>query len=192
MQNDTRAKITDFLFIGKSWEDLEVYDLVIILGNEFYKENALTIKKLFDDKKITLDTKIIISGNKGSINKGIGEAEAEIIYKHILELGLDLDCILEKNATNIKENLLYVKEIIKDFSIYKKILIIGKSFIGRRVLMSLDKLDYPLQKIHFYGLEVDIRKEDWFKLEGPKKRIMEELERIANYTLKGDLKMEDE
>ena len=191
MHNDTRKKITDFLFIDTPWQDLTIYDLVIILGNDYYKENALTIKKLLDNEKITNTTKIIITGNKGTINENIRETEAEIIYKHLLELGLDLDCILEKNATNIKENLLYVKDIIKDFTNYQKILIIGKSFIGRRVLMTLDNLNYPLEKINFYGLEVNIKKDNWYTIQESKKRIMEELIRIANYTLKGDLKMEE-
>lgn len=191
MHNDTRKKITDFLFIGTPWQDLTIYDLVIILGNDYYKENALTIKKLLDNEKITNTTKIIITGNKGTINENIRETEAEIIFKHLLELGLDLDCILEKNATNIKENLLYVKDIIKDFTNYQKILIIGKSFIGRRVLMTLDNLNYPLEKINFYGLEVNIKKDNWYTIQESKKRIMEELIRIANYTLKGDLKMEE-
>lgn len=192
MINNTKEEITKFLFIGKDYECLTDYDLVIVLGNNFYKETALVLKKLYDDKKINEETKIIISGNKGTINKNITETEAEIIYKNLLELGLDLDCVLEKNATNVRENLVYAKEIVKNLDEFKKVLIIGKSFIARRVLMVLVALKENLAKFDFYGIEVDIKKEDWYLNKAAKKRVLEELERIAKYTLKNDLKLEEE
>ncbi len=192
MINNTKEEITKFLFIGKDYECLTDYDLVIVLGNNFYKETALVLKKLYDDKKINEETKIIISGNKGTINKNITETEAEIIYKNLLELGLDLDCVLEKNATNVKENLIYAKEIVKNLDEFKKVLIIGKSFIARRVLMVLVALKENLAKFDFYGIEVDIKKEDWYLNKAAKKRVLEELERIAKYTIKNDLKLEEE
>ena len=192
MINNTKEEITKFLFIGKDYECLTDYDLVIVLGNNFYKETALILKKLYDDKKINEETKIIISGNKGTINKNITETEAEIIYKNLLELGLDLDCVLEKNATNVRENLVYAKEIVKNLDEFKKVLIIGKSFIARRVLMVLVALKENLAKFDFYGIEVDIKKEDWYLNKAAKKRVLEELERIAKYTIKNDLKLEEE
>ena len=182
MINNTKEEITKFLFIGKDY----------VLGNNFYKETALVLKKLYDDKKINEETKIIISGNKGTINKNITETEAEIIYKNLLELGLDLDCVLEKNATNVRENLVYAKEIVKNLDEFKKVLIIGKSFIARRVLMVLVALKENLAKFDFYGIEVDIKKEDWYLNKAAKKRVLEELERIAKYTIKNDLKLEEE
>ena len=189
MQNDTQECITNFLFIGKPFEELTHYDLVIILGNDYYKETALTLKKLLEENKITSDTKIIISGNKGTLNKTITDTEAEIIYHHLRDFGLDLNCELEKHATNIKENLLYSKEIIKDFNLYSQILVIGKSFVGRRVLMCLDALDYPLSKIDYYGLESDITKSNWSTTPTYQNRILEELERISIYTKNKDLKL---
>ena len=38
MQNDTIEKITDFLFMGKKIEELDFYNLAIVLGNNLYKE----------------------------------------------------------------------------------------------------------------------------------------------------------
>ncbi len=187
MTNNTKDDITEFLFIGKDYDELTNYDLVIMLGNNFYKEMALVIKRLYDDKKINDDTIIIISGKKGTLNKNITECEAEIIYKNILELGLDLDCRLEKNASNVKENLIYSKEIVGTFKDYKKVLIIGKAFIARRVLMTLKALGEDTDNIHFLGIEKDIRKDDWDKNDYAKKRILEELIRIGKYTIKGDL-----
>ena len=51
MINDTKEEITKFLFIGKDYECLTDYDLVIVLGNNFYKETALVLKKLYDDER---------------------------------------------------------------------------------------------------------------------------------------------
>lgn len=46
MKNDTIDKITEFLFINKPFNELGKYDLVIVLGNNFYQENAKFIEKL--------------------------------------------------------------------------------------------------------------------------------------------------
>lgn len=189
MINDTKEAINKFLFINKKWEDLTSYDLVIILGNNFYKENAETIKRLYEKGKINDKTKIIISGNKGFLNQEIETTEAEIIEQKIKELNLNINCILEKKAKNIKENLDYSKRLIANFQDYNRILLIGKAFVSRRILMTSDALGYPLNKIDIYGLEVDITKENWTKETNYRKRILEELERIGKYTIKGDLKI---
>lgn len=189
MINDTISKITDFLFIGSDFSHLATYDLVIVLGNDFYEENALILKKLLENKHISKNTTIAISGAKGTINKDITSTEAELIYKECIKLNLELNFILENKATNIKENLSYVKDVLEDLNSFQHILIIGKAFIGRRVLMCAKALGYPIKKLDFYGLEVKIKKNNWYKDETYKKRILEELERISKYTLNGDLEL---
>lgn len=189
MKNDTIKKITDFLFINKDFEELSNYDLVIVLGNNFYQENALFIKRLFDTKKINKDTTIILSGSKGSINNDIEKSEAMLIYEKIQELNLDLECIIEPVATNIKENLLFSKKIINSLAQYNKILLVGKSFASRRILMCADALDFPLEKMDIFGLEVDICKDTWYQNKEAKTRVLAELERIGKYAINGDLKI---
>lgn len=189
MINDTKNEITNFLFIGKDFYLLINYDLVIILGNEFYKENAEILSKLLKNKHINKNTTVVISGSKGKINKDITSTEASLIYDECLKLDLQLNFILEDKATNIKENLLFTKNILGDLAKFEHILIIGKAFIGRRALMCADALGYPLEKLDFYGLEVKIKKDNWFQNKIYKKRILEELERISKYTLNNDLKL---
>lgn len=189
MKNDTIEKITEFLFISKPIEDLTNYDLVIVLGNNFYKENVDILEELLNSKKINKDTKVILSGNKGKLNETLKETEAEIMWELIQKRGLELNCVLEKKATNIKENLVFSKRIAGDLNSYKSILIVGKSFASRRILMCVDALGYPLEKIHIYGFQVDIRKEDWANSPKAKRRILGELERIGKYSLNKDLKL---
>ncbi len=189
MSNDTIEKITEFLFIGKDIEDLKKYDLVIVLGNNLYHEVALEIKKMVKKNIIDKDTLIVISGNKGLVNADITSTEAEIINAEINKLNLSLNIVLEKRATNTKENLVYVKEYLQDLNKYKHILIICKSYLGRRALMCADALNYPLNKIDIYGVSGEYNKLNWHTNTKARKRILEELQRIGEYTLKGDLKM---
>ena len=189
MPNDTIEKITEFLFIGKDIDDLGNYDLVIVLGNNLYYEVALAIKNIFEKKKINNNTLIVLSGNKGSVNADITYTEAEIINAEINKLNLPLNIVLEKRATNTKENLVYVKEYLQDLNKYEHILIICKSYLGRRALMCADALNYPLEKIDIYGVSGEYNKYNWYNNPKARKRILEELQRISEYTLKGDLKM---
>lgn len=189
MNNDTINKITEFLFINIPFEGLTFYDLVIVLGNNFYEENINILERLLNNKKIDNKTKVILSGNKGKLNSDINITEAEIMANIIKERGLKLNIELEKRAVNIKENLIFSKEMAGDLKRYKKILIIGKSFVSRRILMCADSLGFNLNKIHIYGLEVDIKKDDWYRISESKKRILEEIERIGKYALKNDLKL---
>lgn len=189
MKNDTIDKITEFLFINIDFEKLTFYDLVIVLGNNFYEENVDILEKMLKNKHIDHNTKVILSGNKGKINNNIESTEAEIMASIIKQRRLKLNVILEEKATNIKENLEYSKAISGDLKQYKQILIIGKAFAARRILMCADALDFNISKIQIYGLEVDIKKDNWYKVPKAKERVLNELERIAKYTLKNDLKL---
>ena len=158
--NDSIFQITNFIFINKEFNELTKYDLVIVLGSNYSKEIALEIQKLYENKKINNETLIIISGKKGLLNKNNKHSEAEIIASILKKLGLELNIILEKKAKNIKENLVNSKAIIKSFNKYNRLLIIGKSYVARRVIMCADHLKYPLSKIDYDGIEKDIKKDD--------------------------------
>lgn len=187
MINDSKEKITDFLFINKDFNDLDKYDLVIVLGNDLYQENALTIKKLYENNNINSSTLIIISGNKGRINKDISKTEALLIYEYLSKYNFTLNIILEEKATNIKENLLNSINMVKNINNYKKILLIGKSFASRRILMCADKIGFPLKNIDIYGIEGNISKHNWWKNKEATNRVLEELERISKYVKTNDL-----
>lgn len=102
---------------------------------------------------------------------------------------MKLNCFIEPNATNIKENLLFSKKLVKSLNNYNKILLVGKSFASRRILMCADALNFPLNRIDIYGIEKDICKDTWYQNEKSKNRVLTELERIGKYAINKDLKI---
>ena len=98
---------------------------------------------------------------------------------------------LEDRATNIYENLLYSKEILKDMDRYNNILVMGAAFALRRVKMCASKLGYPLDRIQYVGTVNkegrNCGKDNWWMTNESKIRVYQELERIGKYLVKGDL-----
>ncbi len=195
--SETIDAITKFLFIGKDEPLLDSYELVIFLGNDDIEGNANAIKFLWDTGHITKYSKVILSGNVGLLNQG-KKSEAIRMLDAVVELGLPKEIfLLETEATNTLENFKYSKPIaekIKPIDSFDKILCIGRAFMTRRAKMCAAACDYPTSKIDFYGT-VDskgknIGSNSWWKNEAAIKRVLEELKRVAEYSLKGDLSLE--
>ncbi len=184
--------ISNFLFIEDDIKNLRKSDLLIILCNN----NLKGITQLFDDlfKREVIDdnTLVVISGNRGLLDNFEG-TECDNVY-NILVNDYNYNSkmfVLKKNATNIYENLVFSKNIIKDFSKYNNILIMGAAFALRRIKMCASKLDYPLDKIQYIGtVDKEGRncgKDNWWMNEEAKIRVYQELERNGKYLVKGDL-----
>ena len=183
--------ITDFLFIENDDTTLTVSDLVVILCNQNIKGIANKFDYLFKQRIINDNSKIVLSGNHGALDEFDGK-ECENVKRILVgEYGYSEDCfILEDQATNIYENLLYTRELVGDLSKYKSILFIGASFALRRIKLCATKLKYPVNKIQFVGTvdsERNISKDSWWKEEKSRIRVYQELERIGRYLAKGDL-----
>lgn len=192
--SETINAITKFLFLGKEEPDLDIYDLVIFLGNNDIEGSAEALKLLWNTGHITNDSKVILSGNVGLLDQG-EEPEAKRIFERTVALGLpETIFVIEDKATNTLENLQFSKpkaEEIQPLTSYKKILFIGKAFMARRAIMCASACGYPVDKIDFYGT-VDSKGKNigpdcWWNSEEATKRVLEEIKRIAEYTLKGDL-----
>ena len=74
---------------------------------------------------------------------------------------------------------------------FSSILCIGKAFLMRRASMYAAKLEYPREKMQYYGT-VDthgknIGADSWWKSEDAINRVMAEIERIVKYYAGGDL-----
>ncbi|MBQ6686889.1 MAG: YdcF family protein [Bacilli bacterium] len=192
--SETINAITKFLFLGKEEHELDKYDLVIFLGNNDIEGSSKALKHLWDTGHITNDSKVILSGNVGVLDQG-EEPEAKRIFESTVALGLPKSIfIIEDKATNTLENLKFSKtkaEEIQSLTTYRNILFIGKAFMARRAIMCASACGYPVDKIDFFGT-VDkkgknIGPNSWWKSEEATKRVLEEIKRIAEYTLKGDL-----
>lgn len=186
------AAITNFLFIENEMNELRKIDLVLVLCNDNIVGIASLINKLFINGVIADHSKIIISGATGSLNKGKEKefirVRDELVKTYNYKENL---FVLEENATNIYENLLYIKEMIESFENYNNILIVGAAFALRRIKLTATRLSYPIEKIQYVGTvdenNRNIGKNSWWKSETAKKRVYEEIERIGKYLIKGDL-----
>jgi len=192
--SETIDAITKFLFIGKEEQELDIYDLVIFLGNNDIIGSADALKLLWNTNHININSKVVLSGNVGLLNQG-EEPEAKRIYEAVILKGLPKEIfVIEDKATNTLENLKFSKpiaEMTKPLNKYNKILFIGKAFMARRAIMCASACEYPVDKIDFYGT-VDrngknIGPDSWWKKEESTTRVLEEIKRIADYSLKGDL-----
>lgn len=164
-------------------------DLIFVFGSS-YLITMDEVKRLYDKK---VADKILITGH--SKNK-LKEIEADRFYKRGIELGLPKKIfLLEREATNTKENIVNSIPIIKKavgFKNIKKIMFVCKAFHTRRVLMNAKKF-FPSNIQYYFSPIIDernIKKENWWKDEVARTRVLEELRRIAEYTLKGDLRLE--
>ena len=149
------------------------------------------VKKLFDKK---YSDRILITGHSKEKLKDI---EADRFFKRGIELGIpEKTFLLEREATNSKENIIFSKPIIDKeigFNNIKTILFVCKAFHSRRVLMTAKKFFPTNIKFCFYPVidERNIRKENWWKNDITKTRVLEEIRRISEYTLSGDLSIEN-
>lgn len=195
--SETINAITKFLFIGKEESALKTYELVIFLGNDDIEGNANAIKLLWDTGHITAKSTVVLSGNVGTLNQG-KEPEAIRLLNAVVAMGLPKEIfVLEKQATNALENFKFSKPIaeqIKPLEEFNGILCIGRAFMGRRAKMCASACGYPVESIDYYGT-VDkkgknIGSDSWWENEAAVKRVLEELKRVAEYSLKGDLSIQ--
>ena len=182
--------ITDFLFIEDNIDEITKSDLLIVLCNNMMSDMANKIDYLFKNNKIDENTKIILSGAKGPLDMHLEKECIRLLEILNHDYGYDKNLfILEEDATNIYENLLYSKRYLDSFDKYNNIILMGSAFALRRVKMCASHLGYPINKIKFVGTvgPRNVGKDTWYKSDIAKERVFEELERIGKYLSKGDL-----
>ncbi len=188
MKTNTINEITNFIFIGKDFEELKKYDLLIINSDWAEKELAKDLKKMFDQRIIDNDTVFIITKSHfGSFLKQ-KEDTSDILIKYLNNYEF-------KNKVIINDNYISNPEIIKNINKmvnineYKSILRIAKSFVARRWYMNAKKYNFPIDKCDFYGINDDrnISKDEWFLTEEARKQVMKELINIGQLYLEGEL-----
>jgi len=176
--------ITQFLFIET---DIEPVDLVFVFGNDWV-ETMDKVKGLYDQG---ISTRILISGHSAS--KERSESEADRFVHRGIELGIPKSAfILEHDATNTKENFEFSLPLIeREFGVenLERVLFVCKTFHTRRVLMTAR--NFLPQHIEYFFLpmvdERNVRRDNWWQEQVARERVLAELRRIGEYTLKGDL-----
>lgn len=196
--SETIQAITNFLFIGSSFEKLGEYDLIIVLGNNDITGTIRELYKIYESSHLSSTGHIILSGNVGSLNQGM-EPEAKRLLDEAISVGMPRELFwLDKQATNALENYKFSKEIIEcygGFSQFQSILCIGKAFMLRRAKMCAAACGYPVKRMTFYGtvdrVNRNIGPDTWWKSETARKRVLEEIGRISTYALKGDISLDE-
>ena len=197
MISETVAAITQFLFIGKQIDELGKYKLILVLGNDDITGTISALRKILSHNCLVDGGRIILSGNVGVLNKD-NPPEADRLLAEAVSEGISKELfILDTKATNTLENFRYSKEIIVahgGFDKYCSILCIGKAFMMRRAKMCALACDYPIERMDFFGtvdrLGRNIGHDSWWKSETARIRVLEELRRIAEYALKGDIRID--
>lgn len=193
--SETIKAITELLFIGSEKVELSSSDLVIVLGNEFIEGTIKELHDLYTSGVVEANARIILTGATGLLNAG-SEPECERLYDCAVEkYHMPREMFIKENrATNAYENLVFSKEIVESlggFSAFKRILFIGKAFMLRRVSMYASALNYPKEKLQYFGT-VDkagrnIGPDCWWETDAAADRVMAEIERIGKYYKDGNL-----
>jgi len=176
-------KITKYIFLesnpGKA-------DLAFIFGTRYFRMPVDLAYKLYKEKLIP---KILVTGGTNEVST---ENEAEKMFFELKKLGVnENDVLVENKSISTLENVLFSKKLIEEkigFKNINKVLIIVKEHHIRRALMTLNK-HFP-KSIQFFPVTYNhygFSKNDWFKDEIGRKKVLSEYEKIKKYLKKGDI-----
>lgn len=175
-------KITDYIFLESK---LRKADLAIVFGTR-YSEPMDKVFELYNNKLVS---RILVSGGK---NKITGKKEACMMRDRLIKLGIEKENILtEEESTNSLENVLFSKIIIENkigFKNIKKIIAVTKHYHSRRALMTIRKhfpknIELIPAPYNIYGFT----KNNWFRDEKGREKVMSEWTKIQKYLKKGDI-----
>ena len=185
--------ITDFIFLGEPAERLQPSDLVIVLGNHIIDIMMGEVADLYHAGKITKDATIILTGANGDMTAN-QVLECDQMYEAAVnKYGMPAELFVkEPKATNAYLNMVYAKEIIDakgGLDAFGNILVVGNSFLLRRISLYAAKLGFPAERMQYFGVwdkaGRNIGPDSWWKSEVAVNRVMAEVERIGKYYADG-------
>lgn len=181
----TDQEISDYLFI----EDQDQKgDIALVFGIRDW-DNPL--EKAIDLYLSKMVSKIIFTGG---INRNSGEHEARNMYKEAIKRGIDeKDLLLEDEASNTLENVIFSRKILEDKNLFKNINIICAvmaNIHARRALMTLKKnmpSNIIIKSCPYIYKRFGVTKENWMNTETGNRVVKKELDKINIYLKKGDI-----
>jgi len=178
----TIKAITNFIFVK---DKPQKADLIIVPGSS----QRQPLQKAINLYKKGFAPKILFTGG---FNPKIGKKEGDLGKKMALEAKVPPKEILtENNSTNTYENAKEGLKIIKRHKIAcKKIILVSQTYHARRVKMTFAKF-FPESELIIYPVtdERKITPKNWWKDERKTAKVMEEVEKIGKYFLKGHLSL---
>ncbi len=184
MKSNMINDITNFIFVGKSFEELQHYDLLLINADYAEESIANDLKAMLDENIIDKDTILIICDSHGQKER----SSADILIQLLKELGLENKIIIDRKYITNPEILKNLDKLV-DINKFDRILRVAKDFVARRWFMNANKYKFPVDKCDFYGV-VDgrnISKNDWYKSDVGIKQVMKEFINIGQQTIDGEL-----
>jgi len=172
----TVKAVTDFIFVK---DKPRKADLIIVSGSSQRQlpQKAITLYKA------GLAPKILFTGG---FNPKIDKNECDFGKEIALKKGVAQGDILTENKS------LNTKEIIKNYKIpCKRIILVSKPYHSRRLKMTFAKF-FPRSELLIVPVmdERKITSKNWWKDKEKITRVMEEIKKIGEYYLKGDLSLE--
>ncbi len=180
---ETIKAITDFIFVK---DKLKKADLIIVPGSS---QRHLPQKAVRLYKK-GFAPKILFTGG---FNQKIKKNECDFGKEIALKKGIPPeDIFYENKSLNTKENAKEAVKIIKRHRLTcKKIILVGKFYHARRLKMTFAKF-FPDSELIIFPVtdERKITSKNWWKDKEKTTKVMEEVKKIGEYFLKGDLSLE--
>ena len=176
--------ITNFIFVGKSIEQLQHYDLLIINADYAEESVANDLRIMFDKNIIDKDTVLIVCDSHGQRER----SSADILINYKKKKGLENKIIIDRKYITNPEILKNLDKLV-DINKFDSILRVAKDFVARRWFMNANNYNFPVEKCDFYGV-IDgrnISKNDWYKSDGGIKQVMKEFVNIGQQTIDGEL-----
>jgi len=175
-------EITKYIFLSS---DLQKADLAIVFGTR----HPEAVKRAVEIYKRKLVPLILITGGLNRVTRKI---EAYEMAGKMINLGVKKkDILLEDKSTNTLENVLFSKKTIEEqigFDNIGTILVVVKHHHSRRALMTLKKhLPGTIKFLPATYKICGFTKDDWFRKEEGRKKILSEVEKIKSYLKKGDI-----
>ncbi len=133
-----------------------------------------------------MDPRILITGHGPQEDQA---KEADLFLEYALNEGVPREAILvEREARHTRDNFELSASLV-DWEAVRRVAIVGKPYHMRRALMTARRF-WP-EGIEYImlpsNLPQDLKAGDWWESEWGRTRVMDELRRIGEYGVKGDL-----
>lgn len=179
MSHDTRLAISKFLFLA---DEPAPVDLCVVLGSRY----AETMDNAIDLWRRAWTPRILITGHGPQEDQA---KEADLFLEYALSQGVPREAILvEREARHTRDNFELSASLV-DWEAVRRVAIVGKPYHMRRALMTARRF-WP-EGIEYImlpsNLPEDLKAGDWWESEWGRTRVMDELRRIGEYGVKGDL-----
>ena len=172
--------ITDFIFLS---DKPKKADLIIVSGT--YQKQI--IEKAYKVYREGFAQYIMTTGYN---QEGYEQTEAEFQKKYLVSKGVPEDVIYcENESSNTKENAQFSYQLVRRLKLkYGKIILVCKSYHSRRIYMTFKRF---YKRSHIIVCPaIDDRNttpSNWYRHKTKRERVLEEVEKIGKYFLKGDL-----